>query len=227
MIFHAARFRLARSPRSGIWRHPEYASGGGHRSQTRTRQDLRRPAKWRMSFVLVVMARPVKVPCYPPLLVPCAFHRGRCPFFAFRLAFSRPCASPSNTKLEMAGRLLERNDECHLRSTEEMVELFSDLPQATGNTGELSARLEYTLVDLGYEFPRYPVPEGETMDSFLRKRTEEGFQNRYGAKRNEELFERAQSGCNGNRRCCLSFEWCGEGKLRTPRCKNQESCFLQ
>ena len=136
--------------------------------------------------------RPVKVPCYPPLLVPCAFHRGRCPFFAFRLALSRPCASRSNTKLEMAGRLLERNEERHLRSTEEMVELFSDLPEATGNTGEPSARLEYTLVDLDYEFPRYPVPEGETMDSFLRKRTEEGFQNRYGAKRNEELFERAQ-----------------------------------
>jgi error-prone DNA polymerase len=98
----------------------------------------------------------------------------------------------NHTKLEMAGRLLERNDERHLRSTEEMVELFSDLPEAIGNTGELSARLEYTLADLGYEFPRYPVPEGETMDSFLRKRTEEGFENRYGAKRNEELFERAQ-----------------------------------
>jgi error-prone DNA polymerase len=98
----------------------------------------------------------------------------------------------NHAKLEMAGRLLERNDERHLRSTEEMVELFSDLPEAIGNTGELSARLEYTLADLGYEFPRYPVPEGETMDSFLRKRTEEGFQNRYGAKRNEELFERAQ-----------------------------------
>jgi DNA polymerase III alpha subunit len=57
---------------------------------------------------------------------------------------------------------------------QKMVEPFSGLPEATGNTGELSARLEYTLVDLGYEFPRYPVPEGETMDSFLRKRTEEG-----------------------------------------------------
>src|SRR5262249_30498030 len=94
--------------------------------------------------------------------------------------------------LETAGRLLERNDERHLRSTEEMVRFFSDLPEAIYNTVELSARLEYTLADLGYEFPRYPVPEGETMDSFLRKRTEEGFQNRYGAKRDEDLFERAQ-----------------------------------
>jgi error-prone DNA polymerase len=98
----------------------------------------------------------------------------------------------NHTKLEAAGRLLERNDERHLRSTEEMVQLFSDLPQAIQNTCELSARLEYTLADLGYEFPHYPVPKGETMDSFLRKRTEEGFQNRYGAKRNEELFGRAQ-----------------------------------
>src|SRR5215470_11609807 len=98
----------------------------------------------------------------------------------------------NHCKLETAGRLLERNDERHLRSTEEMVQLFSDLPEAIHNTIELSARLEYTLADLGYEFPRYPVPEGETMDSFLRKRTEEGFHNRYGAKRDEDLFERAQ-----------------------------------
>jgi len=98
----------------------------------------------------------------------------------------------NHTKLETAGRLLERNDERHLRSAQEMSQLFSDLPQAIHNTGELSARLEYTLDKLGYEFPRYLVPEGETMDSFLRKRTEEGFQNRYGTKKNEDLFERAK-----------------------------------
>src|SRR6266403_2030833 len=98
----------------------------------------------------------------------------------------------NHAKLETAGRLLERNDERYLRSTEEMRQLFSDLPEAIANTGELSARLEYTLADLGYEFPRYPVPGGETMDSFLRKRTEEGFQDRYAVKRDEELFECAK-----------------------------------
>jgi len=98
----------------------------------------------------------------------------------------------NHCKLEEAGRLLERNDERHLRSSEEMILLFSDLPQAIHNTGELSARLGYTLAELGYEFPRYPVPEGETMDSFLRKRTEEGFQNRYAVKRDDELFEHAK-----------------------------------
>ena len=72
-----------------------------------------------------------------------------------------------------------------------MTRLFSDLPHAIANTLELSARLEYTLADLGYEFPRYPIPPSETMDSFLRKRTLEGVQERYGSKNDPELFERA------------------------------------
>jgi hypothetical protein len=45
--------------------------------------------------------------------------------------------------------------------------------------------------DLGYEFPRYQVPDGETMDSFLRKRTEEGVRSRYQPKNDSELFTRA------------------------------------
>ncbi len=82
--------------------------------------------------------------------------------------------------LATAGRLLSRNSERHLKSPQEMQTLFADLPEAIANTAELSARLEFTLEDLGYQFPRYPVPEGETMMSFLRERTREGFQQRYG-----------------------------------------------
>ena len=82
--------------------------------------------------------------------------------------------------LSTAGRLLARNAERHLKSPQEMQQLFADLPTALDNTLELSARLEFTLNDLGYQFPRYPVPEGETMDSFLRERAWEGFRQRYG-----------------------------------------------
>ena len=39
---------------------------------------------------------------------------------------------------------------------------------------ELADRLQYTMADLGYRFPEYPVPAGETMDSFLRKQAESG-----------------------------------------------------
>jgi error-prone DNA polymerase len=82
--------------------------------------------------------------------------------------------------LATAGRLLARNSERHVKSPRQMQQLFADLPEALANTVELSSRLEFTLEALGYEFPKYPVPEGETMVSFLRERTREGFQQRYG-----------------------------------------------
>ncbi|MGZ4843040.1 MAG: DNA polymerase III subunit alpha, partial [Candidatus Angelobacter sp.] len=82
--------------------------------------------------------------------------------------------------LAAAGRLLTRNSERHVKSPQQMQQLFADLPEALANTVELSSRLEFTLEALGYEFPKYPVPEGETMMSFLRERTREGFQQRYG-----------------------------------------------
>jgi len=82
--------------------------------------------------------------------------------------------------LATAGRLLARNSERHLKSPQEMQQLFADFPEAISNTFELSSRLEFTLNDLGYQFPLYPVPQGETMNSFLRDRAWEGFRQRYG-----------------------------------------------
>jgi error-prone DNA polymerase len=97
-----------------------------------------------------------------------------------------------HTELDRAGRLLALNSQRHLRPAQEMVKLFRDVPHATENTMELSSRLEFELNDLGYEFPRYPVPEGETMGSFLRKRVAEGVVRRYAAKNDRGLLERAK-----------------------------------
>jgi error-prone DNA polymerase len=76
--------------------------------------------------------------------------------------------------LETAGRLLTKNAERYIKSPRQMAALFGDLPEAIANTVELSARLQFTMKNLGYEFPRYAVPDGETMASFLRKRTYDG-----------------------------------------------------
>jgi error-prone DNA polymerase len=81
--------------------------------------------------------------------------------------------------LETAGRLLSKNSERYLKTPAQMAQLFHDVPEAIANTIELSRRLQFTLKDLGYEFPKYPVGEGETMASFLRKRTEEGARKRF------------------------------------------------
>ena len=85
------------------------------------------------------------------------------------------------TTIGKAGRLLAKNSESHLKPAQEMAALFADVPAAIAETRELAARLSYTLADLGYQFPPYPVPQGETMDSLLRKLTEEGARGRYGA----------------------------------------------
>jgi len=83
--------------------------------------------------------------------------------------------------LDAAGRRLSQNAERHLKSGGEMAELFRDYPEALRNSLELAGRLEFSLEDLGYEFPRYKVPPGETMDSFLRKLTWFGAEQRYGS----------------------------------------------
>jgi error-prone DNA polymerase len=83
------------------------------------------------------------------------------------------------TDLEHAGRLLTLNACRHLRTAPEMAEIFQDLPHAIRNTVELSHRLTFELSDLGYEFPRYDVPAGDSMQSFLQRRVMEGICRRY------------------------------------------------
>ena len=71
-----------------------------------------------------------------------------------------------------------------------MAALFRDIPEAIANTRIVSDRLEFTLANLGYEFPHYPMPEGETMDSFLAKRVEEGVRKRYGSPAKRHLLDK-------------------------------------
>jgi error-prone DNA polymerase len=83
--------------------------------------------------------------------------------------------------LATAGKLLARNSERHLKSPAEMARLFSDLPESIANTQLLSSRLKFTLNDLGYQFPKYPTPQGESQIHFLRERAHSGMLWRYGA----------------------------------------------
>jgi error-prone DNA polymerase len=86
-----------------------------------------------------------------------------------------------HTTLDAAGRRLARNHERHLKSPPAMAALFGDLPEAVANTERLAEKLPFTLADLGYRFPDYGVPAGESQDSFLRKVTYFGAQQRYGS----------------------------------------------
>jgi error-prone DNA polymerase len=85
-----------------------------------------------------------------------------------------------HTHLDAAGTLLEQNAERHLKSATQMRELFRDLPRAIENTHRLAGCLDFTLEDLGYEFPAFSVPPEHTMDSWLRLQAFAGARERYG-----------------------------------------------
>jgi len=84
-----------------------------------------------------------------------------------------------HTTVAEAGRQLTPNAERYLKPPGEMAELFRDRRDAVARTRELADRLQYTMADLGYRFPDYPVPPGETQASFLRKITDVGARERY------------------------------------------------
>jgi error-prone DNA polymerase len=84
-----------------------------------------------------------------------------------------------HTYLDAAGKLLTQNAERHLKSDAEMRETFADRLDAIENTARLADRLEFTLENIGYEFPSFPVPDGHDMNSFLRTITLFGAQQRY------------------------------------------------
>ncbi len=84
-----------------------------------------------------------------------------------------------HTTLDAAGRRLEANDERRLKSPREMARLFADLPAALAANAEVAARLEFSLEDLGYEFPRAILPPDATETQYLRHLAEQGLERRY------------------------------------------------
>jgi error-prone DNA polymerase len=75
------------------------------------------------------------------------------------------------TSLDAARAHLQVNRNRHIKSHVEMTALFADIPSALQGNIELGARLNFTLKDLGYEFPDYPLPKQHTPMSYLRELT--------------------------------------------------------
>ena len=87
----------------------------------------------------------------------------------------------TRTTLDAAGELLSPNDRRRLRSPREMERLFADLPEAVEESGRIASRIGFSLEDLGYSFPRYSPPTGESEDDFLETVVRDGARRRYGS----------------------------------------------
>jgi error-prone DNA polymerase len=84
------------------------------------------------------------------------------------------------TDLDHAGRMLHANEERGIRGGRRMAQVFADLPDAVHATGELAMRLGFTLKDLGYRFPDFPLPPGATPLAHLSELVARGVRERYG-----------------------------------------------
>ena len=70
------------------------------------------------------------------------------------------------------------SDEQYLKTQQEMKALFADIPQVIDNTLRLATRCNVTLT-LGINvLPEFPVPEGETIESFFRAESKRGLNHR-------------------------------------------------
>jgi len=84
------------------------------------------------------------------------------------------------TTLDASHHLRRPNAEYYLKDAATMARLFAEVPAAVRNTLAIAERCQ-ARVELGaYRFPDFPLPPGQTADSYLAARCREGALERYG-----------------------------------------------
>ena len=83
------------------------------------------------------------------------------------------------TTIHKAGYLLDANAERHLKSPNQMVQLFAEWPHAIQATRIVADACDFDLRELAYEYPKETVPEGCTPQEHLEELTWKGAVWRY------------------------------------------------
>ena len=81
-------------------------------------------------------------------------------------------------------------EEFYLKSADEMRTVFKELPEAYTNTLAVAERCNVELTFGQFHLPRYQVPDGFTLDSYLEHLAYEGLTARYGSTPADAVVER-------------------------------------
>ncbi|HUG48543.1 MAG TPA: DNA polymerase III subunit alpha [Candidatus Limnocylindria bacterium] len=84
------------------------------------------------------------------------------------------------SNLDTPNRMRFETQDFYLKSAQEMAALFADVPQAISNTRLISEMTELALPFGTLRLPDFPVPDGHTIESWLRAECERGLLQRYG-----------------------------------------------
>lgn len=90
---------------------------------------------------------------------------------------ARVCIA-SGRVLDDPKRPRDYSEEQYLKSSEEMAELFADIPDAIDNALALATRCNVELKLGEYALPAFPVPSEHTIESWLRNSSREGLEKR-------------------------------------------------
>ena len=85
----------------------------------------------------------------------------------------------TGSKVNDENRMKFENDEFYMKTEEEMREALKDFPEACDTTVEVAEKCNVVL-EREPILPRFPLPEGETEESWFRHKCEEGLRKRYG-----------------------------------------------
>ena len=99
------------------------------------------------------------------------------------------CIGTGST-VNQTNRMKFENDQFYMKTEEEMREAMKDFPEACDNTVEVAAKCDVTL-EREPILPKFPLPAGETEESWFRKRVQEGLVKHYGNPVPQEAQERA------------------------------------
>ncbi len=87
----------------------------------------------------------------------------------------------SGSTLDDPNRFKFDGDGYYIKTAQEMRQIFRDHPEACDNTLLIAERCEVEFNTAANYMPRFPVPDGETEDSWLIKEVEQGLHYRYPA----------------------------------------------
>jgi DNA polymerase-3 subunit alpha len=99
-------------------------------------------------------------------------------------------AIQTNTLINDTGRLSMKDDDYSFRSSEEMVSLFKEMPEAIKNTLQIAERCNAELKLGQWIFPNFEIPDGKSAEGYLRELVHKGYQEKFRQKPGSKELER-------------------------------------
>ena len=90
------------------------------------------------------------------------------------------CVGTGNN-LDTPNRMRFETQEFYVKSAAQMAALFPDQPEAIRNTRRIAEMTDITLPLGQLRIPHFPVPDGQTVESWLRAECQLGLERRYGS----------------------------------------------